>query len=183
MLAQQIIGTVEQYPTKAVAARAIEALKLTVNQQGFQRKAGPKTFPALVEHYRLKDCRKTIIRKRPARLRKCMNPACGIMSFQGGAAINCGSSPVSRSKNGWISLSWHPAPRAKIRNVMSTIFRHGIRWGWIGQQENPVAMVRVSSKRLRTPDILDAEEFQLLFARLPDGNGQWGLFAPQPVFA
>lgn len=37
--------------------------------------------------------------------------------------------------------------RAKIRNLMSTIFRHAIRWGWIGQHENPITLVRVSAKR------------------------------------
>ena len=46
------------------------------------------------------------------------------------------------------------------------IFRHGIRWGWL--DKNPVAMVRVSSKRLRRPDVLTAEEFRSLLAALPD---------------
>ena len=55
--------------------------------------------------------------------------------------------------------------RAKVRNVLS-IFRHGIRWGWLTQ--NPIAMVRVSSKRLRRPDVLTAEEFESLLAALPE---------------
>ncbi|EQD46304.1 integrase family protein, partial [mine drainage metagenome] len=67
----------------------------------------------------------------------------------------------------WLkSLQLAPASRAKIRNVMSMIFRHGIRWGWLDR--NPVAMVRVSSKRLRRPDVLTAEEFRALLAALPD---------------
>jgi integrase len=57
---------------------------------------------------------------------------------------------------------------------MSAIFRHGIRWAWIGQHQNPVAMVRVSSKRLRTPDVLDTAEFQALFAKLPDRERAMG---------
>lgn len=49
---------------------------------------------------------------------------------------------------------------------MSMIFRHGMRWGWLDQ--NPVTMVRCSSKRLRRPDILTVEEFRALLAALPD---------------
>jgi integrase len=37
-----------------------------------------------------------------------------------------------------------------------------------------VALVRVSSKRLRTPDILDAAELQGLFAKLPDRERAMG---------
>jgi integrase len=67
----------------------------------------------------------------------------------------------------WLkSLKLAPGSRAKVRNVLSMIFRHGMRWGWLTQ--NPIAMVRVSSKRLRRPDILTAEEFRDLLAALPD---------------
>lgn len=47
------------------------------------------------------------------------------------------------------------------------IFRHAIRWGWLGQHENPIAMVRVSSRRLSTPEVLTATEYQNLMLGLP----------------
>lgn len=53
------------------------------------------------------------------------------------------------------------------------IFRHGIRWSWLDQ--NPVMMVRVSSKRLRRPDALTAEEFRALLAGLPDRQRLLGM--------
>jgi len=28
---------------------------------------------------------------------------------------------------------------------MSAVFRHAIRYGWLGQHENPIALARVSS--------------------------------------
>ena len=63
----------------------------------------------------------------------------------------------------WLkSLKLSPASKAKIRNVMSMIFRHAIRWGWLGQQENPIVMVRVSRKRMKAPVVLTAEEFRAL---------------------
>jgi len=55
------------------------------------------------------------------------------------------------------------------------IFRHGIRWGWL--DKNPVAMVRVSSKRLRRPDVLTAEEFRLLLAALPERERLMGMIS------
>jgi integrase len=41
-----------------------------------------------------------------------------------------------------------------------------MRWGWL--EKNPVTLVRCSSKRLRRPDILTAEEFRALLGALPD---------------
>jgi integrase len=69
----------------------------------------------------------------------------------------------------WLErLSLAPGSRAKIRNQMSAIFRHGIRWGWIGEKENPITTVRTSSKRLSVPETLTAEEFLTLYGGLPD---------------
>ncbi len=57
--------------------------------------------------------------------------------------------------------------------MLSMIFLHGIRWGWFTQ--NPIAMVRVSSKRLRRPDILTAEEFRTLLEALPERERLMGM--------
>jgi len=40
--------------------------------------------------------------------------------------------------------------------------------------ENPITTVRISAKRLRTPEILTAEEFQLLFSKLPNRGRAMG---------
>jgi integrase len=76
----------------------------------------------------------------------------------------------------WLErLKLAPSSRAKLRNQMSTVFRHGIRWGWIGQHENPITMVRCSSKRLSAPETLTAEEFRTLFGKLPDRERAMGI--------
>jgi hypothetical protein len=62
------------------------------------------------------------------------------------------------------SLKQAPASKAKIRNVLSLIFRHAIRWGWLEQNANPVTLVRCSSKRLRTPSMLTTFELRALLA-------------------
>ncbi len=69
----------------------------------------------------------------------------------------------------WLErLALAPGSRAKIRNQMCAIFRHGIRWGWLGENQNPITSVRTSSKRLRVPETLTVEEFLTLYGRLPD---------------
>jgi integrase len=58
--------------------------------------------------------------------------------------------------------------RAKIRNAMSAVYNHGIRWQFTGR--NPItgpvkgSGVRVSAKRMSTPDILTVDEMQKLIA-------------------
>jgi integrase len=167
-LRKQIIGTATQYPTKALASSAIESLKITVNRQGFQRLAGPRTFSALVEHYRLKELpeenhqRKTKKTKKvyESNLKNHIVPKWGREQLR-----NIFAAEVEE----WLErLTLAPGSRAKIRNQMSAIFRHGIRWGRIGEHENPITTVRTSAKRLTVPETLTVEEFLALYGRLPD---------------
>jgi integrase len=58
--------------------------------------------------------------------------------------------------------------RAKIRNAMSALYNHAIRWEFIGR--NPItgpvkgSGVRVSAKRMSIPDILTIDEMQKLIS-------------------
>jgi integrase len=54
--------------------------------------------------------------------------------------------------------------RAKIRNIMSAIFHHAMRYEWV--ERNPIKLVRQSANRERTPDILELAELQLLLSKL-----------------
>jgi integrase len=58
-----------------------------------------------------------------------------------------------------------PGTRTKLRNIMSAVFTHGIRHGWI--TFNPISKVRCSAIRLREPDVLSPDEFRLLLHHLP----------------
>lgn len=65
----------------------------------------------------------------------------------------------------WLqSLPLAPGSRSKIRNMMSALFNHVIRWEWT--QHNPISKVRASSARLREPDVLSPEEFRNLLREL-----------------
>jgi integrase len=58
-----------------------------------------------------------------------------------------------------------PATKAKISNIISAIFSHAIRYGFA--VNNPITAVRISTKRLRDPDLLTSEELRTLIAKLP----------------
>ena len=66
----------------------------------------------------------------------------------------------------WLhSLPYAPATKSKIRNIMSAVFNHAIRYEWT--HHNPITKVRASSKRLREPDVLTPAEFAALVDELP----------------
>ncbi|HTW80620.1 MAG TPA: transposase [Terracidiphilus sp.] len=50
--------------------------------------------------------------------------------------------------------------KAKIRNLMSALFTHAMRYEWVDR--NPIKLVRQSAKRERIPDVLELQEIQLL---------------------
>jgi integrase len=56
--------------------------------------------------------------------------------------------------------------KAKIRNIMSAVFNHAIRYEFLPQGMNPITLVRQSAKRMRVPDVLEASELTSLFTHL-----------------
>ena len=61
-------------------------------------------------------------------------------------------------------ISRRRGTKAKIRNIISGVCSHAIRYGWI--ETNPIRAVRQSAKRERIPTPLTAGELQALFAEL-----------------
>jgi integrase len=172
-LRKQILGTVQEIQTQDDALRAAETYRLSANRNTGDHIGTPPTLRKLIEHYKLKEMPMDNHegKRRSTKLNYLSNLDNHILPRWGEhhparvAAIEIEE---------WIkSLRLAPASRAKVRNVFSMIFRHGIRWGWL--DKNPVAMVRVSSKRLRRPDVLTAEEFRLLLAALPERDQLMGM--------
>jgi integrase len=71
----------------------------------------------------------------------------------------------STTVEAWLStLKLSNGSRAKVRNIMSSIFTHAQRWEFF--DKNPITFVRQSAKRQRTPNVLTAEELNTLLAEL-----------------
>jgi integrase len=75
--------------------------------------------------------------------------------------------------------------KVKIRNLMSAIFRHEMRYEFLPRVEeaNPMKYVRQSGKRQRAPAILEVGQFQQLFAALEQRERTMCCWIAEAVFA
>ena len=155
---KEIIGTVEEYPTKASARKACEFRCTTINRET----RTPRTIAELVTHYREKEMTENGSKSYSTRtayavyLRNWIVPKWGEFSLSDVRTV---------AVEDWLrTLSLSNGSRAKIRNLMSTVFNHAMRYEWADR--NPIRLVRQSAKRERTPDVLTAEEIKSLLSKL-----------------
>ena len=162
-----IVGPVSELRTGLDAWRAVEALRLNINLDSSEQAPPPRTFRSLVDHYRLKELddhnneRKAYSTRKgyQSYLKNWIVPRWGeyvLPKMQNGVAVHVEEwlSTITRSRG----------TKAKIRNIMSAVCSHAVRYGWM--TTNPIRAVRQSAKRERTIVPLTAEELQRLFAQL-----------------
>ena len=159
-----IIGTVTDLTTEASALKAAHALRINANQQTPQAEGGPSTIAELVAHYRLKELTGESHSRKAFSTRsvyKCYLEN-WILPRWGGHRLDQ-IKPVAVEE--WLDgIRRARGTRAKIRNLMSALFHHAMRYEWVDR--NPIKLVRQSAKRERIPDVLELEELQLLFGKL-----------------
>jgi len=159
-----IVGTVERLTTEAAALKAAHALRIDANQQTPQTEGGPSTIAELIAHYRLKEL---------------VGENQGRRAFSTRATYECylkfwilprwGSHKLDQVKpvavEEWLDgIKRARGTKAKIRNLMSAVFHHAMRYEWL--DHNPIRLVRQSAKRERAPEVLELAELQLLLAKL-----------------
>jgi len=159
-----IVGTVEALANQTSALKAAQALRIDANHEAPHTEGGPKTVAELIAHYRLKEL---------------VGENQGRKAFSTRAAYEC-------YLNAWILPRWGTyridqvkpvaveewldgikrakGTKAKIRNLMSAIYHHAMRYEWIDR--NPIQLVRQSAKREKVPDVLELAELQLLLTKL-----------------
>ena len=159
-----ILGTVSSLPTESLALQAAKALRIDANKQTPQPEGKPSTIADLVGHYRLKELSGEV-RSRKAFSTRSDYECClknWILPRWGSVRLDQ-VKPVAVEE--WLeSIKRAKATRAKIRNLMSALFHHAMRYEWV--EKNPIKLVRQSAKRERTPDVLDLAEIQLLLSKL-----------------
>ena len=176
---KRTIGPVKDYPEKSKKLQDVLArLRLNINVGG-PTELTSITMKEAVEHYKcheLIDCgkdgkaystrnRKTLV------LDKWIVPHWGSLELRAikTVAVEEWLKTLVTTKFG-DAKPLAGGTREKIRDAMSSVFNHAIRWEFTDR--NPIAGpirgsgVRVSGKRERTPDILEVEEMQKLLAAL-----------------
>lgn len=153
-----VIGTVEQYRTKADAWKACEFLRSTINRET----KTPRTVAELVTHYQEKEMTEASNKSYSTRaayavyLRNWIVPKWGEFSLSDVRTV---------AVEDWLrTITLSNGSKAKIRNLMSALFNHAMRYEWA--DKNPIRLVRQSAKRERTPDVLTAEEIKTLLLNL-----------------
>jgi integrase len=160
----EMIGTIEQYPSKAEARKASAHLLLNANSDNPRLR--DMTFGTLLDRYGKEEM--------PERHSTSLAYRSYIETH---IRPKWGDAPLSRltargaaySIEQWLtSLDLAPKTKGNIRNVMAVVFNCAMRWGLVDLGANPVALVRVKgiSRRQAEPRILAASEIQSLIAAL-----------------
>ena len=162
-----VVGPVSELPTESDARRALQALRINVNLDLSEQARPPRNFKTLVDHYRLKE----LVYQNDER--KAYSTKKGYESYLKNWIVpRWGEYMLARMENGiavhveeWLgTVIRSRGTKAKLRNIMSAVCTHAIRYGWMAT--NPIRAVRQSAKRERIIEPLTAEELQRLFAEL-----------------
>jgi integrase len=152
---KEIVGTVEQYPTKVEAMKACEFRRAQINRET----RAPRTVAELVTHYTENELpNKTPYTREvyEGYITKWITPVWGTYSL---------SDVKTTAVESWLgSLKLSNGSRAKLRNILSALYAHAMRWEFFDR--NPITLVRQSAKRRRTPDVLTVGELNALLREL-----------------
>jgi integrase len=166
-----VIGTVEQFPTRDLAQVAVNGLRMSINQNRNRQREQSIVVADLVDHYiqtELSD--EADWHSHATRivysqfLKRWIRPHWGCVGIRDvrTVAVERWLKQLCRVDGERLA----DATKAKIRNLMSVLFNHAIRYEWLEQGRNPITLVRQSAQRKWTPEILEPHEIQNLLLQL-----------------
>jgi integrase len=151
------VGTAEQYQQVA-AMKAVGEFRAKINRET----RSPLTIAELVSHYREKELTEDSRKSFSARTAYAIYLRNWIVPVWGQHFL---SDVRTIAVEDWLhGLTLSNGNKAKIRNLMSALFDHAIRYEWV--EKNLIRLVRQSAKREKAPNVLTAEEIKALLAEL-----------------
>ena len=166
-----VIGTVEQYPTKDLAQAAVNGLRMCINEDRNRQREQRIPVADLVDHYiQTELAEEADWRSHATRivyrefLKRWIRPRWADLDIRDVRTV-----VVERWLRQMHRADGAPladATRAKIRNLMSVLFNHAIRYEWLEQGKNPITLVRQGAKRKNIPTVLEPPEIQSLLQHL-----------------
>jgi integrase len=162
-----VVGTVEQYPTERAAWLAVERLNLSINLDPSMQARAPRTFSDLVDHYtatELADDGEHLAYSTKEGYRQYLKH--WIRPFWGGLTLGDVENVPGAYVENWLkTIPNAEGTKAKIRNLLSGLCSHALRYGWM--KVHPIqGKVRQSAKVQRKQVPLEAEELQALYQAL-----------------
>jgi integrase len=166
-----VIGSVEEYPTEDLASAALEGLRTSINENRNRQREQSILIRELIDHYLFTElsveldwrshATRTVYREF---LTRWIKPNWGSTNIRDvrTVAVENWLRKLQRQDGEALANS----TKAKIRNLMSVLFNHAIRYEWLEQGKNPIALVRQSALRQLTPTVLEPLEIQNLLSQL-----------------
>lgn len=178
-----IVGSIEDYPSESLAQAEVDKMRLNINPFTSTETSKDISVEQLVNHYREYELPDIFFKDEPDRisddesrkswstqdtydgyLRKWILPRWRSyrLSEVKAVAVEAWLKTLSFENGNPLSRG----SKAKIRNIMSALFSHAIRWEWATR--NPITSVRQSAKREAVPDILTVDELVRLLSAIPE---------------
>ena len=174
-----VVGSVSEYKTESDAQSAVDALRLTINEQTPRQQLKEISLETLVKHYRQHEMPDIYYKKTelPQEIAQDENRKSYATQDTYEGYLKKWILPRWKSYRlpdikpvqveQWLkSLPLSPGSKAKIRNIMSALYSHALRWEWVSK--NPITHVRQSAKRRKTPIVLTIEQIKDFVANLED---------------
>jgi integrase len=174
-----VVGTLEEFKTESDAQKAVDALRLTINEQTPRQQLKEISFETLVQHYRQHEMPDIFFKesKLPEDIAEDDNRKSYATQDTYEGYLKKWILPRWKSYRlpdvksvqveQWLkSLALAPGSKAKIRNIMSALYSHAIRWEWASH--NPITHVRQSAKRRKTPAVLTIEQIKSFLGHLEE---------------
>ena len=159
---KKIVGTVTEFPKRKDAEKAVVQLRVKVNDGATFAPMNIAQLAAHFERVELPLKAHSTAEGYKNYLKLHIVPKWGQHALSAVKSVEVES--WLRNLNRIDGKPASPGTKTKIRNLLSVLFSHAIRYEW--GTRNPITAVRTSAKRLRIPDILTPEEFQALLPEL-----------------
>jgi integrase len=157
-----LIGTAKEYPSESLARQASMAYVLSMNDK--QTPGLSVSFGALMQRYLAEEL--------PERHSTASRYRCWMKNH---IEPKWRDFPIENIKpllvEDWLKkLDLAPKSKSHLKTLMHVLFNAAMRWELIPYQHNPMSLVRVkdSSKRLKEPRFLTAQEFCALLEHIPE---------------
>jgi integrase len=159
---KRLVGTKEDFPTKALAKREVDGLRIEINNEA--NSLSKMTIHELIEHFILTElCEsnpKTMRTKQvyEHQLRNVISPHWGSYRLRDVKPVQV---------EAWLKkMPLAPGSKAKTKGVMGIIFQHAMRYEWA--TSNPIRLVRQGSLSLQEQIVLEPVEIAALIQELRD---------------
>jgi hypothetical protein len=130
-----VVGTVEQYRGRAAAQKAVDALRIHINKETPRSALEPLTCEQLVKHYVERELSEDNANRAYSTKEgyECCLDNWILPRWRSYKLSDVKAVAVEE----WLgSLSLARATKAKLRNIMSNVFNHAIRYEWL--EKNPI---------------------------------------------